>query len=94
MALYIRTNNAVANVTPQNSVSFTLEELQRMVGGLIEVVHLETDELMICNEEGKILYLPYNQAATRMARTKGHDPHDRIMGNVVICSAEEMGERG
>ncbi len=42
----------------------TLEEKQRLVNGLIEVVTypLETteDALIVCNEEGKILSLPPN----------------------------------
>ena len=37
----------------------TLEEKQKLVGGLIEVVPYE-DVLIICNEEGKILNMPPN----------------------------------
>ena len=38
----------------------TLEELQRIVGGLIEVVTVTNDMVIICNEEGLINDLPYN----------------------------------
>lgn len=40
----------------------TLQELQKAVGGSIEVVPAELgdDALVICNEEGKIMGLPYN----------------------------------
>ena len=37
----------------------TLEEKQRLVGGLIEVIPYD-DLLLICNEEGKLLNLPPN----------------------------------
>lgn len=38
----------------------TLEELQATVGGYIETVALATDTAIICNEEGRLLGLPYN----------------------------------
>ncbi len=43
-------------------VDNTLEAKQKLVGGLIEVVSFEedTDLLIVCNEEGKIIGLPPN----------------------------------
>ena len=41
-------------------VSNTLENLQRNVGGLIETYTFATDMCVICNEEGRLLGLPYN----------------------------------
>lgn len=38
----------------------TLEELQATVGGYIETVTLAKDAAIICNEEGRLLGLPYN----------------------------------
>ena len=38
----------------------TLEELQGTVGGYIETVTLAADAAIICNEEGRLLGLPYN----------------------------------
>lgn len=38
----------------------TLEELQATVGGYIETISLATDAAIICNEEGRLLGLPYN----------------------------------
>ena len=38
----------------------TLEAMQRVVGGYIEVVHVRTGCVMICNEEGRMMGLPYN----------------------------------
>lgn len=37
-----------------------LEELQEAVGGYIETVTIAADAVIICNEEGRLLGLPYN----------------------------------
>ena len=42
------------------SISKTLENLQKTVGGYIETVTLASDLVIICNEEGKLRGLPYN----------------------------------
>ena len=41
-------------------ISDTLENLQRTVGGPIEMVKIASDCAIICNEEGKLRGLPYN----------------------------------
>ena len=38
----------------------TLEAFQQAVGGYIETVTLATDLIIICNEEGRLLDLPFN----------------------------------
>ena len=38
----------------------TLAALQEIVGGYIETVTLATDLVIICNEEGRLLGLPFN----------------------------------
>lgn len=38
----------------------TLESLQQAVGGYIETVTLCEDLIFICNEEGRLLELPFN----------------------------------
>lgn len=42
------------------NVSDKLENLQKFVGGYIEIVQLYGDVAVICNEEGRIHGLPYN----------------------------------
>lgn len=37
-----------------------LEPLQKLVGGYIETVTISTDLVVICNEEGRLMGLPYN----------------------------------
>jgi hypothetical protein len=41
-------------------VEDTLTAYQELVGGYIEVVYLENDFILICNEEGKLEGLPMN----------------------------------
>ena len=38
----------------------TLQELQSIVGGYIETVTITTDLVIICNEEGRLIDMPYN----------------------------------
>ncbi len=42
------------------NVSNSLEALQRNVGGYIETVTFASDCVIICNEEGRLLGMPYN----------------------------------
>lgn len=51
-----RPGEAPAKKTIQNR----LEVLQAIVGGYIETVTLASDLVIICNEEGRIMGLPYN----------------------------------
>lgn len=52
-----RPDELVGHVT---NISTRLENLQRTVGGYIETVTYCTDLVIICNEEGRLLGLPYN----------------------------------
>lgn len=42
------------------NVSNSLQALQKNVGGYIETVTVAEDLVIICNEEGRLLGLPYN----------------------------------
>ena len=68
----------------------TLQELQRAVGGSIEVVPAELgdDALVICNEEGKIMGLPYN----RCVYDADGIPYDVIAGTFILCDEKLDGE--
>lgn len=69
--------------------AFTLEELQRHVCGLIQVVPLDDDSLMIMNEEGKLLGMAGNDRATRIFQ-KYNGGHDPIVGPAIICKNDEL----
>lgn len=48
----------------QAKVEHTLQNLQNIVGGLIEIVELEHNVDLVCNEEGKLRSLELNRAIT------------------------------
>ena len=48
----------------QAKVEHTLRNLQNIVGGLIEIVELEYNVDLICNEEGKLRSLELNRVIT------------------------------
>lgn len=79
--LYVEPKKLPKQITIKN----TLEEKQKLVGGLIEYTNLIDDNsvLLICNEEGKILGLPYN-------RDIGHDI---IVGPFILVGNDQrLGE--
>jgi len=65
----------------------SLKELQKAVGGYIELVQLLDGNIMIINEEGKLNDLEPNHVATEKAFPKGGDI---IVGNAVVLSPELM----
>ena len=44
----------------QRVIPNTLEALQQIVGGYIETVTFTSDLVVICNEEGRLINLPFN----------------------------------
>lgn len=72
---------------PKNGTDFSLEELQEFVGGCIEIVSLVDDLIMVINEEGKLLDLPFNKAATEILWSSTGSTSDYIVGNVLICES-------
>ena len=72
MARLIKTDGTSTFVKPNKGERFTLEELQALVGGLIEIVpHIPQAPRrpydMLCNEEGLIHGLPFNHKASLLA---------------------------
>jgi len=68
----------VDGTTEQMGQNPSLEELQAAVGGYIEMVRT-INGYMYCNEEGKLLGLPMNLAATNMLLFD-----DVVVGDVVV----------
>ncbi|MBQ8994498.1 MAG: DUF3846 domain-containing protein [Oscillospiraceae bacterium] len=70
--------------TPEvKTIENTLEELQRIVGGYIEVVDIGSHTVIICNEEGKIRSEPKN-----FWITTGGEAVDYIAGDAIICGTD------
>jgi len=60
-----------------------LKSLQKAVDGLIEVIYLEENVLIVCNEEGKCIGLEGNRRV---------DNGDIIAGTFLICGSNDEGE--
>tara|TARA_Y100001951_G_scaffold73122_1_gene60025 strand:- start:301 stop:744 length:444 start_codon:yes stop_codon:yes gene_type:complete len=58
-----------------------LEQMQQMVGGIVEIIILPNERQMFCDEEGMLKELPVNGRASILA---GH----LILGKVVILSGD------
>lgn len=90
MALWIKTDGTSAAVQPQNGATFTLDELQHYVGGLLEALDLGGGLTMWLNEEGKLDELPYNPVADEVAhRHTAIAFTDGIVGDVLVATREE-----
>ena len=83
MAQIIKTTGEVIETEPRNGEDFSLDELQGIVGGFIEIVHLADGRVMVVNEEGKLDGLPVNQKASDLYP-------DLIVGDVLVCSLKQI----
>ena len=83
MAQIIKTTGEIIETEPSNGTDFSLTELQAVVGGFIEVVHLPDGRLMVVNDEGKLNGLPINPKASELYP-------DIIVGDVLVCEHYEI----
>ena len=66
------------------TVGTTLTDLQKAVGGYIELVYLpNSDKLLVVDEEGLMKDYPINQEASLLARQP-------IVGDVVVANRDEI----
>lgn len=77
----------VVIVAPHKNPTITtiktkLENLQEAVGGLIEIIDIEDDVCILCNEEGKLIGLEGN-------RKLGDDI---LVGTFFVCGSNNEGE--
>ncbi len=88
-SLLFKTDGYVQSIEPKDSNKFSLDELQGYVHGHIEVVPLPGNQLLVCNDEGKIQGLPINRFATLMV--KEHlQPNDFLVGDVLIINSNQL----
>lgn len=88
LSTVITTDGLHRNVEPSNGTDFSLEELNGFVGGYIEIVRLSKSQVMVVNEEGKIIGLDPNPSATLLVQIAGID--DTIVGNVLVCDKNKI----
>lgn len=77
-------------VSPANGTDFTLDELQKIVGGYVQVIPVAKNRLLVLNEDGYSLNLPTNDIATVRFpfvctfRARG------IVGDVLECDRNQI----
>jgi Domain of unknown function (DUF3846) len=78
-----KTDGTIERVVPSNGVHWSLEELQKFVGGYIEMARTIDGRWLVLNENGKVMtpMLPLNIAATELYIYGQHDP---IVGPAVV----------
>jgi hypothetical protein len=88
MALLIEPTGRTKEIRPGNGSHWTLEELQGLVGGYIEVVRTIDGGFMVINEHGKVLDPPLelNIPATRCYV---HGRKDVILGPALVVDTRE-----
>lgn len=89
-AYHITVQGEITEIAPKNGRDFQLEEAQSLVDGYIEVLFLNSDRIMVINENGKFTK-EYNEAATRIAHTwQAIRWNDYICGDVIVCPSEQL----
>ena len=89
MAQIIKSSGEVIETKPNNGTDFSLEELQAIVGGYIEVVGLRDGRLIVCDEEGKLKGKEHNQKATEIYQANVPN-WDHLVGDVLLCGVDEI----
>jgi len=84
MAIILRANGKRDDIKPQNGTKLSLEQLQKVVGGYIEIIPAPNcHNILIANEEGQIYNLPINVQASKIAQKT-------IVGDIVLCLQSEI----
>lgn len=95
----------IIEVEPANGKHFTLKELQAFVEGTgekgehsktITTVPLPSGLILVANDNGLLIGLPYNEAASKMWRTEypieqyPHNNSGMLVGNVLVCDRKQL----
>lgn len=86
--MLVKANGEIRPVEPKNGIDFSLNELKSFIGGgYVEVVNIGSKMLLVCDEEGKLKGLPFNEKATYISMLRYHFI-DTIVGDVIFCPTE------
>ena len=88
-AKIIYTDKGAEDYTPKNGTTFELEEMQKIVGGYIEIVRLRDGRMIIVDEDGKSKDKAVNIPATNILR-RDHFTTDYIVGTAIVCDADML----
>lgn len=91
----IKTDGSVMEVMPfGGKKSFSLKELQEIVGGSIDIQRLpKSKKKLVLNESGKLIGLPVNKVASKLWRENypiteyPFNNDGTIVGDVIVCDS-------
>ncbi len=83
MATVLKTNGVRMDLVGENDGKLSLAQIQFGVGGYFSPIWI-IDQYMLVNDEGRMKGLPINQKASEIYGKI-------IIGDVILCSEEEMG---
>jgi hypothetical protein len=83
MSKLYKTDGTIEDFNPANGKEFTLDEMQKAVGGYIELVYLPNNEVLVVDEEGMIKEKLFNKKISEMIMKP-------IVGDVVLCQRSEI----
>jgi hypothetical protein len=92
-AILIKPDGSKQDIAPSQGNKFSLEELQELVGGYIEIVVLsvESRRIMVIDEEGKAKGKEVNISATMLCRISSSiSLTDFVVGDVVVADSEQI----
>lgn len=89
MAKLYKIGYPIREVKPKDGKKFTLQEAQSLVGGFVELVHLNGDRILLCDEEGVLKRKPVNQMATLDAKRHGWRGNF-LVGSVLFLKDKEF----
>ena len=89
-ATLIKANGEEQEVSPANGKDFSLEELQKFVGGSIEMGSTHDGRTLVFNEEGKLLGLPLNEKATKFYEYGSTNPADWLQGKADFIAGDTL----
>ena len=84
-----KTTGEVIEISPKNGAFYTLDELQEIVGGSIEIIHLTNNKIMVINDEDKLINLLHNENATILYKFC-LDTDDFIVGDALVCDKSKI----
>ena len=86
-AKIIYTDKEAEDYTPKNGKTFTLTEMQEIIGGYVEPIRLNDGRMIIVDEDGKSKDKAVNIPATNILR-RDHYTTDYIVGTAIVCDAD------
>jgi Domain of unknown function (DUF3846) len=89
MATLLKADGTEQEVTPRWGKKFTLEELQKLVGGYIEPIKLPSGYMLV-NEDGRGKRLPENALATKRLHEIFKRPVITMLGDCLLVSRKEF----